>query len=159
MINIHQKTLQDLEFATVLNQVSEYCITALGNEAALSISPYKDKETLLFSLQLTNEYISSFYNDNRIPNHGFDSITKELKLLKLADIIKLNNFLFTHATINKNTPPVFNDYFIFKDLSQHPVRNNHNVFRTLPGSLEIPLNECKSSLKYICSIVWNAIHI
>ena len=92
MINIHQKTLQDLEFATVLNQVSEYCITALGNEAALSISPYKDKETLLFSLQLTNEYISSFYNDNRIPNHGFDSITKELKLLKIE-----NTFLEPHS--------------------------------------------------------------
>ena len=92
MINIHQKTLQDLEFATVLNQVSEYCITALGNEVALSISPYKDKETLLFSLQLTNEYISSFYNDNRIPNHGFDSITKELKLLKIE-----NTFLEPHS--------------------------------------------------------------
>jgi len=92
MINIHQKTLQDLEFATVLNQVSEYCITALGNEAALSISPYKDKESLLFSLQLTNEYISSFYNDNRIPNHGFDSITKELKLLKIE-----NTFLEPHS--------------------------------------------------------------
>ena len=92
MINIHQKTLQDLEFATVLNQVSEYCITTLGNEAALSISPYKDKETLLFSLQLTNEYISSFYNDNRIPNHGFDSITKELKLLKIE-----NTFLEPHS--------------------------------------------------------------
>ena len=90
--NISEKTLQDLEFATVLNQVSEYCITALGNEAALSISPYKDKETLLFSLQLTNEYISSFYNDNRIPNHGFDSITKELKLLKIE-----NTFLEIHS--------------------------------------------------------------
>lgn len=92
MINIHQKTLQDLEFATVLKQVSEYCITALGNEAALSISPYKDKETLLFSLQLTNEYISSFYNDNRIPNHGFDPITKELKLLNIE-----NTFLEPHS--------------------------------------------------------------
>ncbi len=92
MINIHQKTLQDLEFATVLNQVSEYCITALGNEAALSISPYKDKETLLFSVQLTNEYISSFYNDNRIPNHGFDAIAKELKLLKIE-----NTFLEPHS--------------------------------------------------------------
>lgn len=92
MINIHQKTLQDLEFATVLHQVSEYCITALGNAAALSISPYKDKETLLFSLQLTNEYISSFYNDNRIPNHGFDPITKELKLLNIE-----NTFLEPHS--------------------------------------------------------------
>ena len=92
MINIHEKTLQDLEFSTVLEQVSEYCITALGNQKALSILPYKDKETLLNALQLTNEYLSSYYNDNRIPNHGFDTITKELQLLKIE-----NTYLETHS--------------------------------------------------------------
>ncbi|MEL0642834.1 DNA mismatch repair protein MutS [Olleya sp. Ti.3.14] len=92
MINIHEKTLQDLEFSTVLEQVSEYCVTALGNQKALSILPYKDKETLLNALQLTNEYLSSYYNDNRIPNHGFDTITKELQLLKIK-----NTYLETHS--------------------------------------------------------------
>ncbi|WP_289046190.1 DNA mismatch repair protein MutS [uncultured Olleya sp.] len=92
MINIHEKTLQDLEFSTVLHQVSEYCITTLGNEKTLSILPYKDQETLLNALQLTNEYLSSYYNDNRIPNHGFDTISKELKLLKIE-----NTYLETHS--------------------------------------------------------------
>ena len=92
MINIHEKTLQDLEFSTVLEQVSEYCVTALGNQKALSILPYKDKETLLNALQLTNEYLSSYYNDNRIPNHGFDTITIELQLLKIE-----NTYLETHS--------------------------------------------------------------
>lgn len=92
MINIHEKTLQDLEFATVLQQVSEYCITDLGNKKALQILPYKDKETLSLSLQLTNEYLSSFYNDNRIPNHGFDPITKEIQLLKIE-----NTYLEPHS--------------------------------------------------------------
>ena len=44
MINIHDKTLQDLEFYTVLQQVSEHCVTALGNAKALQIFPYKIKE-------------------------------------------------------------------------------------------------------------------
>lgn len=92
MINIHQKTLQDLEFATVLEQVSEYCVTHLGHQKALAIAPYQDKETLLKSLQLTNEYVSSYYNDNRIPNHGFDAITKELQLLRIE-----NTYLETHS--------------------------------------------------------------
>ena len=92
MINIHEKTLQDLEFYTVLQQVSEYCVTALGNQETLTILPYKDKEKLLSALQLTNEYLSSYYNDNRIPNHGFDPITKELKLLKIE-----NTYLETHS--------------------------------------------------------------
>lgn len=92
MINIHNKTLQDLEFSTVLQQVSEYCVTHLGNTKALEIKPYKDKDTLLNALQLTNEYVSSYYNDNRIPNHGFDTVAKELQLLRIE-----NTYLETHS--------------------------------------------------------------
>ncbi|MEP3836386.1 MAG: DNA mismatch repair protein MutS [Algibacter sp.] len=92
MIHIHEKTLQDLEFQTVLQQVSELCITALGHEKALDILPYKTKEELQIALNLTNEYVSSFYNDNRIPNHGFDTITKEIKLLNIE-----NTFLEVHG--------------------------------------------------------------
>jgi len=92
MINIHKKTLQDLEFQTVLQQLSEHCITALGKTKVQDIKPYNKKETLLASLNLTNEYVSSFYNDNRIPNHGFDSITKELQLLNIE-----NTYLETHS--------------------------------------------------------------
>ena len=50
-----------------------------------AILPFKDKDTLIYELQLTNDYVSSFYNDNRIPNHGFDAITKELQLLKIEN--------------------------------------------------------------------------
>ncbi|GAA4947774.1 DNA mismatch repair protein MutS [Algibacter agarivorans] len=92
MIHIHEKTLQDLEFQTVLQQVSELCITPLGHEKALEISPYKTKDELLVALHLTNEYLSSFYNDNRIPNHGFDTIAKELKLLRIE-----NTYLEVHG--------------------------------------------------------------
>ena len=92
MIHIQEKTLQDLEFSTVLQQVSTHCITVLGNEKALQITPFKTKETLLNNLQLTNEYLSSFYNNNRIPNHGFDAITKEIKLLHIE-----NTYLEVHG--------------------------------------------------------------
>ncbi|GGZ68491.1 endonuclease MutS2 [Algibacter mikhailovii] len=92
MIHIHEKTLQDLEFQTVLQQVSELCITPLGNSSALEITPFKTKDELLYALKLTNEYLSSFYNDNRIPNHGFDSIEKELKLLRIE-----NTYLEVHG--------------------------------------------------------------
>lgn len=92
MIHIHEKTLQDLEFQTVLQQVSELCITPLGNQKALAITPFKTEEELQKALQLTNEYLSSFYNDNRIPNHGFDTITKELKLLRIE-----NTYLEVHG--------------------------------------------------------------
>ncbi|MBU3822974.1 DNA mismatch repair protein MutS [Flavobacteriaceae bacterium XHP0103] len=92
MVHIHEKTLQDLEFPKVLKQVSELCITPLGNESALKITPFKKKEDLLYALNLTNEYLSSFENENRIPNHGFDAISKELKLLKIE-----NTYLDVHG--------------------------------------------------------------
>ncbi len=85
MISIHNKTLQDIEFNTVLEQVSEFCITDLGRLQTLEIKPFSSKEEVLQSLQYTNEYVSSFYNDNRIPNHGFEPITKELKLLHIEN--------------------------------------------------------------------------
>ncbi|MFD0836394.1 DNA mismatch repair protein MutS [Mariniflexile aquimaris] len=92
MIHIHEKTLQDLEFSTVLKQISDHCITVLGNEKALQIAPFQTKELLLNNLQLTNEYLASFYNDNRIPNHGFDAISKEIKLLRIE-----NTYLEVHG--------------------------------------------------------------
>ncbi|PWL38828.1 DNA mismatch repair protein MutS [Flagellimonas aquimarina] len=85
MQSIHSKTLQDLEFPTVLEQVAARCNTELGKEAAAEIKPLKDKKVLLDVLGQTSEYLASFSNDNRIPNHGFDSINGELKLLKIEN--------------------------------------------------------------------------
>lgn len=92
MIHIHEKTLQDLEFSTVLQQVSELCITPLGHEATLQIAPLNNKESAIKALVLTNEYLASLINDNRIPNHGFETIAKELKLLKIE-----NTYLEAHS--------------------------------------------------------------
>ena len=104
MIRIHEKTLNDLEFFTVLEQISELTITALGKEAALSILPFEDEETLMRELSYVNEYLSSFDNDNRIPNHGFETISKELKLLKIEntylEVKSLQRIVSTSLTVN-----------------------------------------------------------
>ncbi|WP_420322637.1 endonuclease MutS2 [Flagellimonas sp.] len=85
MQQIQPKTLQDLEFPVVLEQVSARCNTELGKEKALEMRPIADKELLVDILGQTSEYLASFSNDNRIPNHGFDSINAELKLLKIEN--------------------------------------------------------------------------
>ncbi len=85
MDKIALKTLQDLEFPTVLQQLSARCSTALGKERALSISPQRDKDTLLNILGETSEYLSSLISDNHIPNHGFDGINSDLKLLRIEN--------------------------------------------------------------------------
>lgn len=90
---IHSKTLEDLEFTTVLEQLAARCNTEMGKIAALEIAPLTDKATLLENLGQTSEYLSSFENDNRIPNHGFDSIDKELKLLKIENtVLEISGF-------------------------------------------------------------------
>ncbi|NJB70009.1 DNA mismatch repair protein MutS2 [Saonia flava] len=85
MDKIHPKTLQDLEFPTVLKQLVGRCHTELGKEQALSIKPLPNKEEIIRVLGQTSEYLSSFTNDNRIPNHGFEVISNEIKLLKIEN--------------------------------------------------------------------------
>ena len=85
MISITDKTLQDLEFNTVLQTISERCNTEIGKQKALEIVPFKDKETLMNALLQTSEYLSSFSNNNAIPNHGFDNLTNDIKFLAIED--------------------------------------------------------------------------
>ena len=85
MISITDKTLQDLEFNTVLQTISERCNTEIGKQKALEIIPFKDKEVLMNALLQTSEYLSSFSNNNAIPNHGFDNLTNDLKFLSIED--------------------------------------------------------------------------
>lgn len=85
MNNINPKTLQDLEFPTVLNQLASRCNTVLGKEHSLGLAPLQSTEEIMSALGQTAEYLSSFSNENRIPNHGFDSITTEIKLLSIEN--------------------------------------------------------------------------
>lgn len=85
MISITQKTLQDLEFNTVLETIASRCNTDIGEAKALAITPFKNKEELLVNLKQTSEYLSSFSNNNAIPNHGFENINYELKFLAIED--------------------------------------------------------------------------
>lgn len=85
MISIHNKTLQDLEFQTVLETVSELCTTEAAKEKALEITPFRSRDETMTSLLQTSEYVSSFTNNNTIPNHYFDSLDYELKFLAIED--------------------------------------------------------------------------
>ena len=88
MIKISQKTLDDLEFDAVIAQVASFAITTLGRAEIEQLIPYAIKKDCIETLNLVHEFVSSFDNENRIPNHGFDDITEELRLLSIE-----NNFL------------------------------------------------------------------
>lgn len=80
-----KKSIQDLEFVTVTRQVASRCNTELGKEKARTLEPMMEETAILTSLGETSEYRSSFTNENRIPNHGFEAIDKELLLLKVEN--------------------------------------------------------------------------
>ena len=88
MIKISQKTLDDLEFDAVVAHIAAFSVTQLGKAKVQQLKPYENQKDAVNMLDLTHEFISSFENENRIPNHGFDAITEELKLLRIE-----NNFL------------------------------------------------------------------
>jgi len=87
MIKITEKSLADLEFPVVREQISELCVTDPGKAKALEITPYKNYKKTYFGLHQTNEYVSSKMQESPIPNHGFDQINNELKLLNIEETI------------------------------------------------------------------------
>lgn len=85
MALIHVKTLQDLQFHVILEAVASHCITDMGREQALLLVPFKTKDLLMENLELSKEYLSSFDNNNPLPNHGFETIDREIKMLRIAN--------------------------------------------------------------------------
>lgn len=85
MSRIAKKTLEDLEFPSVLKQISDYCVTAPGKETVLSIVPYRYFSNIEPELLRVDEFKMSFAGDIPIPNHGFEPIFKELRMLEIEN--------------------------------------------------------------------------
>ncbi|WP_455578789.1 endonuclease MutS2 [Capnocytophaga canimorsus] len=127
---IHTKTLQDLEFNTVLQHISELCQTELGKKYALRIEPFTQKETLLMALQQTNEYLSSFQNNNTIPPHAAEKIKNEIKLLEIEgttlEITGIQKIYRLSQTVNNHI--VF--FHKFKELYPTLYQNTESIHFT-----------------------------
>ena len=104
-MNIPSKTTVDLEFQTLLEQISSFAVTSIGKEEILNLSPINEKDEIDYQLDLVSEYTSSFENENKIPNHYFDEFLKEIRLLKIENsTIEVEGFrkiLNTNYTVNK----------------------------------------------------------
>ena len=85
MVRIDKKTAEDLEFPTVLEQVADFCVTDPGRNMIRNVVPFTNPDDILPELIRVKEFSASYQNDNRIPNHGFESIDSELKLLDIEN--------------------------------------------------------------------------
>ena len=82
---IAQKTLDDLEFGTVLEQAAARCATESGKLQMMETSPYTSFRAVQGTLFCTNEYLSSFSEEKPIPNHGFEDVAQEISLLSVEN--------------------------------------------------------------------------
>lgn len=82
---LFQKAKADLEFNTVCDQISALCHTEKARELANNLPIYFSEDEVRQTLSFTAEYVSSFENENRIPNHAFEPIDAELSLLRIEN--------------------------------------------------------------------------
>ena len=99
---ITKKTLNDLEFYTVLERIKEYCISNLGKKAVLEIRPLARSLEIKEELYRLNEYLSSMVSENKIPNHYFDEITKEIHILGIENSFLEGNSFQKISSISTN---------------------------------------------------------
>jgi DNA mismatch repair protein MutS2 len=127
MISITDKTLQDLQFPTVLETISLICNTDIGAAKALEIRPFSDEVLLMTALYQTSEYLSSFQNNNAIPNHGFDAITYEIKFLAIEDsYLEVGSFAKI-ATLSENTNVLLQFFKKFEDYYPHLYQKSSQI--------------------------------
>ena len=110
---------------------SQLSQTEIQQNKALRIISFKDKHT------------------------NSDPLYKEHKILKLADLITLNNITFVHNTLNGKSPIHFKNYF------EHEVPTHNYFTKKNPQSIySIPVklhHEYDSTIKNNCIQDWNKI--
>ena len=82
-----KKTLEDLEFFEVTEQIADFAITSMGKVSCTALEPLIEQDAMLKELHIVSEYLASFDNDNRIPNHGFEDLSPAFQLLKIENSV------------------------------------------------------------------------
>ena len=83
-------------------------------------------------------------------------IFKDLKIIKLKDLITINNIIFVHKTLNKMSPSHFSNFF-----EAHVNNHDHNTRNDPASGYSIPprsvsINNIEvNSLKYQFALDWN----
>ena len=80
-----KKTLEDLEFPTLLALVAAHTLTPKGKEKVLALKPLINREAITTLLHQTNEYLTSLETQNYIPSHNFEEIDHEIRFLGIEN--------------------------------------------------------------------------
>jgi len=167
MVRIDNKTLDSLEFPLVLEHIAKYCITQSGIATVLKIEPFENTNEINSELHRVKEFSASFGSDNRLPNHGFDSIDRELHLLQIEnstiDVSGLRR-IYTITTTTLDLLKYFKKYEEFYSfLNKHSERINYtpiiseeigkiiNRFGEIKDDASLELSNIRRRLKQVKS--------
>ncbi|NLN32793.1 MAG: DNA mismatch repair protein MutS [Flavobacteriaceae bacterium] len=70
-MQVSEQTLHDLEFPKILEKIAEFAFNERTSQLILELKPYQNISHLIQDLNTTNEYLSSFESENRIPFSEF----------------------------------------------------------------------------------------
>lgn len=162
---ITEKTLSDLEFSTVLSMIEEHCVSDLGRERVRELRPISRVLQMKSELNQVNEYLASFENENRIPNHYFEEISKELHLLgiedsfleatafnKLSSISENVNILLKFLEKFKEYYPVLYEESLDLERTQHIQKNVESIISPHGEVIDKASQNLLSIRKHIGSI-------
>ena len=138
---ILKKTLEDLEFDLVIDNIVSNCVCSLGKTKAKSIRPSTDFNDIDFSLNLVSEYLSSIENDNTFPNHFFESISSEIKIIQISNSqLEIESFRKIKTVVDLT---LLHIKFLKKFKTYYP-----NIFQLVKD-----LSVCKEIINEINSII------
>lgn len=142
MHKTRKKTLEDLEFPTVREQLAARCDTPRGKNLALELQPFRETGALKAALGRASEYIASFTSDNQIPSHGFESIDRELKLLPIENtVLEIDGFrhigsLVTTVKELKKFFRKFKEYFPLLEALSSELEEEKIIVPAIAGVLD-----------------------
>ena len=145
---IPNKTLEDLEYIEVLNQCANFAITQLGKDAIQKLQPSVDTEQIEKQLKSVSEFKSSFDNENRIPNHGFESLLDIFPLLKIENsvlaISSFRNMATNTETTNKLIERVIDRFGEIRDKASDNLFSIRKKLQQLRGKISSSFNKSLS---------------
>ncbi len=117
-LDLLKKSLAELEYHTVLKQVSQRCFSTLGIEIITNLAPMDNADMLREELQRTEEVRTLFMKNETLPLDGFDDIRPQLhksfvsnayltpsELLKILDAIRVSRMVAAYFRQNADIYP------------------------------------------------------
>lgn len=116
-MNIPPKTLEDLEFNKVLEEIATHARTERVKRVILQTKPLKNEKAALFRLKATNEYLAAIEGANRFPFGDYSDIREELEKLDIENYrLSADSFLAIRSQMKqirelKNFLEKFENYY------------------------------------------------